>query len=81
MEFEYEDGDEYAARDSLIDTPTINIVAMVIHKESRGGAPREVVQGEKSIEIIVSMHEEQRKDFDVSLNLGTIIGYLLELYL
>lgn len=47
MEFEYEDGDEYAARDSLIDTPTINIVAMVIHKESRGGAPREVVQGEK----------------------------------
>lgn len=47
VEFEYEDGDEYAARDSLIDTPTINIVAMVIHKESRGGAPREVVQGEK----------------------------------
>jgi hypothetical protein len=47
VEFEYENEDEYAARDSFIDVPTINIVAMVIRKESRGGAPREVVQGEK----------------------------------
>jgi hypothetical protein len=33
------------------------------------------------MEIIVSMHEERRKDLDVPLNLRTIIGYLLELYL
>lgn len=72
MEFEYEDEDEYAPKDSLIGVPTINIVAMVVRKESRGDAPTEVVQGEKYMELIVSMHEERRKDLDVSLNLRTI---------